>query len=91
MSVSQQISLSVKKYLKTIFIRENISRASKIELPYYSVDFYPKICIHCGLQGTSRTLGNSLEFYPKCIDCNKLDIRRKRKTVTENDLRKKKK
>ena len=82
-----------EKYLKSIFVRENISCASKIELPYYSVDFYPKICIHCGVQGTGRTLESSAKFYPKCIECNdKPDIpRRKRKSVTENDLRTKKK
>ena len=82
-----------EKYLKTIFVRENLSCASKIEIPYYSVDNYAKICIHCGVKGTSRTLGNSIENYPKCIDyTGKPDIRRrKRKAVTENDLAKKKK
>ena len=43
-----------EKYLKSIFVREDISCARKNELPYYSVDFYPQICIHCGMQGTSR-------------------------------------
>ena len=63
----------------------------KIEIPYYSVENYAKICIHCGVKGTSRTLGNSIENYPKCIDCtDKPDIRRrKRNAVTENDLVKK--
>ena len=72
---------------------ENISCASKIELPYYSVDFYPKICVHCGVNGTSRTLGNSPEYYPKCVECvDKPEInRRKRKVVTEKDLTKKRK
>ena len=41
--------------------------------------------------GTSRTLGNSKESYPKCMDCGeKPDIvRRKRKSVIEKDLAKK--
>ena len=50
-----------EKYLKTLFVRENISWSSNIELPYYTVDVYPKICIYCGISGTSRTLGNSKE------------------------------
>ena len=82
-----------EKYLKTIFVRENISCSSKIELPYYTVDIFPKICIYCGKTGTSRTLGNSVEHFPKCIDCgDKADVvRRKRKSITETDLSNKKK
>ena len=82
-----------EKYQKTIFVRENLSCASKIEIPYYSVDNYAKMCNHCGVKGTNRTLGNSIENYPKGIDCmDKPDIRqRKRKAVTENDVAKKKK
>ena len=81
-----------EKYLKNIFVRENLSCASKIELPYYAVDFYPKICIYCGVKGTSRTLGNAPEHYPKCVDCkDKPEVhRRKRKMVSESDLNKKK-
>ena len=37
-----------EKYLKSIYVRENISCSSKIELTYYSVDYFQKICIHCG-------------------------------------------
>ena len=82
-----------EKSLKTIYARENISCVSKIELPYYSVDFYPKICIYCGITGTSRMLGNSVEYYPKCIECkDKPEVnRRKRKGLTESGLVKKKK
>merc|ERR1711928_307785 len=36
------------KLLANIYVRENISCASKKKLPYYSVDNYPKICIYCG-------------------------------------------
>ena len=36
---------------------------------YYSLDFYPKICIYCGVKGTSRSLTNSTECYPKCESC----------------------
>ena len=39
-----------QKLLANIYVKENISCASKIELPYYSVDNYPKICIYCGLR-----------------------------------------
>ena len=81
-----------EKYLKTILVRENLSCASKIELPYYAVDHYPKICVYCGATGTSRTLGNSPEYYPKCLECtDKPEVhRRKRKIVCESDLNKKK-
>ena len=76
-----------------MFVRENLLCTSKIELPYYSVDFYKKICVYCGLAGTSRLLGNAVDFYPKCPNCEaKPDVRRpKRKTVVENDLATKKK
>ena len=53
-----------------------------------------KICIHCGLvSGTSRTLGNSVEYYPKCLESKaKPDIlRQKRKIVVEKDLGNKRK
>ena len=55
--------------------------------------YISKICIHCGVSGTSRTLGNSVENYPKCLECKaKPDIlRQKRKIVTEKDLGNKKK
>lgn len=80
-----------EKYLKSLFVRENISCSSKIELPYYTVDFYPKICIYCGITGTSRTLGNSVEHYPKCVECAQKPevVRRKRKAVVASDLNKK--
>ena len=79
--------------LANIYVRKNISCASKIELPYYSVDNYPKICIYCGVKGTSRSLGNSAETYPKCEACKeKPDVqRRKRKTIVQTDLGNKKK
>ena len=82
-----------EKHLKRIFVQENISCSSKIELPYYSVDFNQKICIDCGVKGTGRTLGNSVEHYPKCDACKeKPDINhRKSKALTENGLSKKKK
>ena len=81
------------KLIENIYVRENISCASKIELPYYSVDHYPKICIYCGVKGTSRSLGSSVEIYPKCDVCKeKPDVqRRKRKTPVQNDLENKKK
>ena len=31
-----------EKLLQTIYVRENTSCSSKIELPYYTVDVYPK-------------------------------------------------
>ena len=82
-----------RKLLNNIHVRENISCSSKIELPYYSVDHFPKICIYCGVRGTSRSLGSSPETYPKCESCKgKPDVqKRKRKAVLHSDLLKKKK
>ena len=82
-----------RKLLNNIHVRENISCSSKIELPYYSVDHFPKICIYCGVRGTSRSLGSSPETYPKCESCKeKPEVqRRKRKAVLNSDLLKKKK
>ena len=68
-----------EKHLKKIFVRENISCASKIELPYYTVDCFPKICIYCGVKGTSRSLGNWTEVYLKCESCKEtLDVQRRK-------------
>ena len=82
-----------KEVAAKVYIRENISCTSKMELPYYSIDFFPKVCIYCGIKGSARILGNSEEFYPKCGNCStKGDVpRRKRKTVVASDLKQKKK
>ena len=74
--------------LRRVYIHENLSCASKIELPYYSVGFFKKICVHCGVAGTSRLLGDALDVYPKCAHCkDKAVVRRpKRKTVVAGDL-----
>ena len=34
------------------FLRENLSCISKIELPYFRVDSYKNVCVHCGMSGT---------------------------------------
>ena len=47
--------------------------ASKIELPFYSADCFPKICII------------STECYPKCESCKDVQ-HRKRKTAVSDDL-----
>ena len=60
-----------RKLLNSIYVRRNISCSSKIELPYYSVDHFPKICIYCGVRGTSRSLSSSLKARPKCESCKK--------------------
>ena len=41
-----------ERHLKSIHVRENLSCSSKVELPYYSVDNYPVVCIYCGIGGT---------------------------------------
>ena len=82
-----------EEMLGVIFVRANLSCSSKVELPYYSIDHYPRVCIYCGITGTKRTLNLSPENYPKCNNCvDKPDVvRRKRKTLLQGDFQKKKK
>ena len=71
--------------------RENIACISPIETQYYSNNRGKMLCIFCGKGGKSLTITE--EAYPKCQKCSaKKDIlKRKRKTVTSNDLLSKKK
>ena len=82
-----------EEMLKLIFVRENISCSSKIELPYYSVEHFPRVCIYCGIIGTLRTLKSSDEHYPQCNSCSDKPnvVRRKRKNLTKGDFLKAKK
>ena len=54
----------------------------------WSVDHLKPVCVHCGCEGTGRTLNISQTSYPKCNQCGSKDdvIRRKRKIVTAEDL-----
>ena len=59
-----------------VFFRENIACSTQIELPYYSVDTYKNISIHCGCDGL---LIVSQTNYPKCTCClDKPDVMRKK-------------
>ena len=77
-----------EQHLKSIYVRENLACRSIIELPYFSVENFPIICIHCEVGGTHRTPNNSVEFYPKCNGCREQpDVsRRKRKTIVDSDF-----
>ena len=81
-----------EKFLQTIYVRENIMLEQK-RIAILHGGYISKICIHCGVSRTCRTLGNSVEYYPKCLECKvKPDIlRQKRKIVTEKDLGNKRK
>ena len=78
-----------------VFTRENISYLSKIELPHYSVVFYPNVYIYSGIQGNNGSLEKTdyrSEFYPKCkVKYQKESnvLRLKRKPVVEIDLKNK--
>ena len=80
--------LEDEKIRETVFARENMTCASDMELPYYSVDFFKPVCIYCGREGTTRQLNATELVYPKCNSCSsKPDVlRRKRKSVDEQDL-----
>ena len=73
-----------------VFVKENLSCSSNIELPYFSCDNLKPICIYCG---TGKNVIKSITFYPKCAKCkNEKDIpNRKRKTIVASDLTTKKK
>ena len=58
-----------REIFQKVFVRENFSYFSKIELPYYSVPFYKKICVWCGVSGTANVLRDGVEKYPKCANC----------------------
>jgi DNA-directed RNA polymerase subunit RPC12/RpoP len=81
-------SAAEEKLRERVFVRENLSCASNIELPYYSVDFYKSVCIYCGREGTGRQLNISDTTYPKCNNCGaKPDVvKRKRNKVVAEDL-----
>ena len=68
-----------------VFVKENLSCSSNIELPYYSCENLKPVCIFCG---SGKNVVTSVEFYPKCNKCKgEKDIaKRKRKTVVANDL-----
>ena len=74
--------------LKIIFVRANLSCASKVEFPYY-----PRVCIYCGMTGTNRTLNSSVEYYPKCNDCSgQPDVaKRKSNNLVMSDFHEKRK
>ena len=82
-----------RKLLNSIYVCDYISCSSKIELPLLPVDHFPKIYIYCGVTGTYRSLGKSLENYPCCKSCKeKPEVqRKKRKTMIQSDFVKKKK
>ena len=82
-----------EQLLKVLFVRENLSCSSMIELPYYGVAHYPIVCVHCGVTGTNRTLNTTAENYPKCHNCDEKPdvVRRKRKTLVQTDLGSKRK
>ena len=82
-----------EQLLKVLFVRENLSCSSMIELPYYGVPHYPIVCVHCGVTGTKRTLNTTAENYPKCNNCDEKPdvVRRKRKTLVQTDLGSKRK
>ena len=41
-----------RKQFNNVYLPENIPCSSKIELSYYSVDHFPKICIYYGVRGS---------------------------------------
>ena len=57
------------------------------------MDFYPKVCIYCGIQGNNRSLDNTedkSEFYPKCkVKCqNESNVLRRKRKAVASDLKK---
>ena len=74
-----------------VFTRENISYLSKIELPHYSVDFYPNVYIYCDIQRNNQSLDNTedisefyIKFKVKCQNESNVSQRRRRPVVESN-------
>ena len=78
------------KKLGNIFLCENISRTSEIELPIYIVDYYNRVHL-LWRWWPQRTSNKSVEHYPQWHRCegNPAVLRRKRKTIVEGDFQKK--
>lgn len=77
-----------ESYLTSLCLRVNILYSSKNDPSHFSVEYYPEICIHCGVAGTKLNLGNFLEYYPKCFDCREKPyvIWCKRKVLVESSI-----
>ena len=76
-----------KKLLENIFIRENISCKSNIEIPYYSAKIFKPRCIVCGTANAQRFLPKDPMFYPQCDQCDSPRVKiAKRKTITQSEL-----
>lgn len=58
-----------ERYLKPLYLKDNIFCSCKITQSSFSVEHYLKICIHFGATGTNRTLGNILKCYRKYNEC----------------------
>ena len=75
-----------------VHVRENLACMMGMELTYYSSGIFPDACVHCG---SKQNLVKCVENYPRCRsrECHEKGdvVRRKRKTVTLNDLTSKKK
>ena len=71
--------------LTKVYVRENSTCESPIEIPYYSMNREP-LCIYCGQE-------NELKIWlicKKCLDCNKCAVpKRKQKSAGESSSSKK--
>ena len=73
------------------YSRENIHCSTNIETPYYSIENIRKICICCG-KLRKEMQEEMPDFYPQCTACTGPKIvNRKRKLVTEGNLKASKK
>ena len=88
----QDISIDKRSspILNKVFSRENISRESPMEQPYYSSKFFKMVCYHCAR--ASALTNDSVNFpqYARCNNKPKVRIP-KRKVVNQVDLTKNKK
>ena len=71
-----------------VFVGENLSCTSEMELTYYSAAIFPDTCIHCA---SKQNLIKSIEHYPQKVRnvTKKVDVlRRKRKNSHCDRLKK---
>ena len=68
--------------LSSIFVRQNMNCDSRIEIPYFSSECFPSICIYCGSEESLVPAIEMEGMYPLCSSCKATTpgiLKRKRK------------
>ena len=55
--------------LNSVFVRQNMSCDSRIEIPYFSSECFASICIYCGSEQNIVPASETEGMYPICSSC----------------------